>query len=76
MKAELENVEHLTEEEIDGIVKWFLKDFKDNKLKADGWPITVSAYKISKAVIAAYTRFQAKIYPPLHLRKAPELRQW
>ena len=76
MKAELENVEHLTEEEIDGIVKWFLKDFKDNKLKADGWPITVSAYKISKAVIAAYTRFLAKIYPPLHLRKSPELRQW
>lgn len=63
MKAGLSNVENLTEEIIDDIVQLFLKDFKEDKLKSNGWPITVSAYKISKAAIAAYTRFLAKIYP-------------
>lgn len=63
MKAELANVENLTENKIDDIVKRFLKDFKEDKLKANGWPITVSAYKISKATIAAYTRFLARKFP-------------
>ncbi|KAK1353327.1 Salutaridine reductase [Heracleum sosnowskyi] len=63
VKAGLSDVENLTEEKIDDIVQWFLKDFKDDKLKANGWPITVSAYKISKAGIAAYTRFLAKTFP-------------
>lgn len=63
VKAGLSDVENLTEAKIDDIVKWFLKDFKEDKLKANGWPITVSAYKISKAAIAAYTRFLAKMFP-------------
>ncbi|KAK1353329.1 putative salutaridine reductase (NADPH) [Heracleum sosnowskyi] len=63
VKAELDNVENLTEEKIDATVRWFLKDFKEDKLKANGWPITVSAYKISKAAIAAYTRFLARKFP-------------
>lgn len=37
VKAELDNEENLTEEKIDEIVKWFLKDFKENNLKAKGW---------------------------------------
>ncbi|KAL8106769.1 hypothetical protein AgCh_023514 [Apium graveolens] len=63
VKAELNNVERLTEENIDELLKWFLKDFKENNLKANGWPLVVSAYKISKAVINAYTRLLARKYP-------------
>lgn len=63
VKAELNNVESLSEESIDEIVKWFLMDYKENNLKANGWPITVSPYKISKAAINAYTRLLARKYP-------------
>ena len=63
VKEELNNMETLTEENIDEILKWFLKDFKENNLKANGWPILVSAYKISKAAINAYTRLLARKYP-------------
>ncbi|KAL8106768.1 hypothetical protein AgCh_023513 [Apium graveolens] len=63
VKSELNDVENLTEENIDEILKWFLKDFKENSLKANGWPITVSAYKLSKAAINAYTRLLARKFP-------------
>ncbi|KAL8106771.1 hypothetical protein AgCh_023515 [Apium graveolens] len=67
VKAELNDVESLTEEKIDKIVEWFLKDYKENNLKANGWPITVSAYKISKAAINAYTRLLARKYPSIRI---------
>lgn len=47
-------------EKIDEIVQWFLRDFKEGKLLENGWPLTVSAYKISKAAINAYTRLLAR----------------
>ncbi|KAK1352836.1 Menthol dehydrogenase [Heracleum sosnowskyi] len=67
VKAVLNNVESLTEETIDEIVEWFLKDFKENNLKANGWPIVVSPYKISKAAINAYTRLLARKYPGMRI---------
>ncbi|KAL8106765.1 hypothetical protein AgCh_023510 [Apium graveolens] len=63
VKAQLNNVESLTEATIDEILKCFLKDFKENNLKANGWPIVVSPYKISKAAINAYTRLLARKFP-------------
>ncbi|KAK1352842.1 Short-chain dehydrogenase/reductase [Heracleum sosnowskyi] len=63
VKAELNNVESLTEESIDEIVNWYLKDFKENNLKANGWPIVLSGYKISKAAMNAYTRLLARKFP-------------
>ncbi|XP_059664555.1 (+)-neomenthol dehydrogenase-like [Cornus florida] len=63
IKEELQNVEGLTEEKIDEILGWFLMDFKENKLKANGWPYTVSAYKVSKIAINAYTRVIARKFP-------------
>ncbi|KAL8101934.1 hypothetical protein AgCh_033729 [Apium graveolens] len=63
VRAELDDEENLTEEKIDEIVEWFLKDFKENSLKGNGWPITASAFKISKAAINAYTRVLARKYP-------------
>ena len=63
VKAELSNVESLAEEKIDDVVQRFLNDFKDDKLKANGWPLTMAGYKVSKAAINAYTKLMAKKYP-------------
>lgn len=56
VKAELENVGELTEEKLDKILQRFLRDFKEDKLGANGWPVIASAYKVSKAAVNAYTR--------------------
>ncbi|KAJ9557512.1 hypothetical protein OSB04_012126 [Centaurea solstitialis] len=60
LKEELEDIENLTEERIDEIIQWFLRDFKAARLKENGWPLTVSAYRVSKAALNAYTRLMAK----------------
>lgn len=64
-KAELENIDNLTVERLDEIVQWFLRDFKENKLQANAWPVTVSAYKVSKAAVNAYSRIIARKYPSI-----------
>lgn len=66
-KAVLENVNDLTEEKLDEVLQWFLRDFKEHKLDANGWPKIVSAYKVSKAAVNAYTRLIAKKFPQLHI---------
>ncbi|XP_059661751.1 salutaridine reductase-like isoform X2 [Cornus florida] len=63
VKQELQNVDSLTEEKIDEVLRWFLMDFKENKLQANGWPLRLSAYKVSKAAINAYTRLVARKFP-------------
>ncbi|XP_059661753.1 salutaridine reductase-like isoform X2 [Cornus florida] len=67
VKEELQNVDSLTEEKIDEVLRWFLMDFKENKLEANGWPLTVSAYKVSKAAINAYTRLIARKFPDFRI---------
>lgn len=62
MKEELHDIDNLTEERIDEIIQWFLRDFKDTKLRENGWPLTPSAYKVSKATLNAYTRLMARKY--------------
>ncbi|XP_075640345.1 (+)-neomenthol dehydrogenase-like [Castanea sativa] len=66
-KAVLENVNDLTEEKIDEILQWFLRDFNDQNLEANGWPKTVSAYKVSRAAVNAYTKLIAKRFPQYHI---------
>ncbi|KAK1581350.1 hypothetical protein Q3G72_005207 [Acer saccharum] len=60
VKTEIENLDSLTVEKLDGIMQLFLRDFKENKLQANGWPTTVSTYKVSKAAVNSYTRIIAK----------------
>ncbi|XP_071705372.1 (+)-neomenthol dehydrogenase-like, partial [Rutidosis leptorrhynchoides] len=60
VKAEFLDIETLTEEKIDEIIQRFLTDFKANKLSENGWPLTCTAYKISKAAINGYTRILAR----------------
>ncbi|KAK9984401.1 hypothetical protein SO802_033926 [Lithocarpus litseifolius] len=66
-KALLENVNGLTEEKINEVLQWFLRDFNEQKLEANGWPKTVSAYKASKAAVNAYTKLIAKRFPQHHI---------
>lgn len=63
IRNELGDLENLTEEKLDGILQIFLKDFKDNALEANGWPLMLPAYSMSKVVLNAYTRILARKYP-------------
>ncbi|KAH7577882.1 hypothetical protein ACOSP7_001052 [Xanthoceras sorbifolium] len=65
VKGVLNDVESLTEEKIDEILKKLLKDMKEGWVeeKEGGWPSYLSAYKLSKAAMNAYTRILAKKYP-------------
>ncbi|TXG67570.1 hypothetical protein EZV62_008845 [Acer yangbiense] len=63
VKAELENLNSLTVEKLDGIMQLFLREFKENKLEANGRPTTVSAYKVSETAVNSYTRIIASNYP-------------
>nr|POE56962.1 (+)-neomenthol dehydrogenase [Quercus suber] len=62
-KGVLIDAESLTEERLDEVLSEFLKDFKEGSLEAKGWPAYASAYRVSKAVLNAYTRILAKKYP-------------
>ncbi|KAL5727553.1 (+)-neomenthol dehydrogenase [Ranunculus cassubicifolius] len=67
VKEELDNVEILNEERIDELLQGFLKDFKEGRLQVNGWPNTVSAYKLSKAAVNAYTRMLARKFPNMRV---------
>ncbi|KAK1420335.1 hypothetical protein QVD17_21849 [Tagetes erecta] len=62
LKEELQDIDNLTEERINEIIQWFLSDFKNGELQKNGWPLTISSYKLSKALLNAYTRLTAKKY--------------
>ncbi|XP_045800285.1 (+)-neomenthol dehydrogenase-like isoform X1 [Trifolium pratense] len=65
-KSFFNDVDNLTEEKVDKVLKKFLKDFKEGSLdQENGWPKTFSAYIISKAAMNAYTRILAKNFPTL-----------
>ncbi|KAH8488616.1 hypothetical protein H0E87_024310 [Populus deltoides] len=66
VKGLLNDVESLTGDRIDEILKEFLKDFKEGLLKTKGWPTQLSAYTVAKAAMNAYTRILAKRYPNFH----------
>ncbi|MCL7026203.1 hypothetical protein MKW94_022200 [Papaver nudicaule] len=67
IKEELNNDHCLTIEKLDELMQKFLIDFKEGMLKTNGWPVLVSAYKVSKAGVVAYTRILAKKFPTLHV---------
>ncbi|KDP42906.1 hypothetical protein JCGZ_23848 [Jatropha curcas] len=63
LRNELNDIETLTEEKLEAILKRFLRDLKENSLQAGGWSLMLPAYGISKATLNAYTRVLAKRYP-------------
>lgn len=62
-RSVLGNIEHLTEERVEAALNEYLKDFKEGSIENKGWSQYMSAYKISKAAVNAYTRLLAKRYP-------------
>lgn len=62
-KRVFDDIENLTEERIDEVLKEFIKDFKEGSLENKGWPTIMSAYIVSKAAMNSYTRALAKKYP-------------
>ncbi|KAK0582083.1 hypothetical protein LWI29_021379 [Acer saccharum] len=63
----LRNVDDLTEEKIDQVVKEFLEDAKEGLLENKGWPVSFSAYVVSKVALNAYTRILAKKIPKISI---------
>ncbi|GFP91149.1 (+)-neomenthol dehydrogenase [Phtheirospermum japonicum] len=64
-RKELGDIDTLTEEKIDIILKKFLHDLQQDALEANGWQKMLPAYSISKATLNAYTRILAKRYPKM-----------
>ncbi|XP_065859501.1 (+)-neomenthol dehydrogenase-like [Euphorbia lathyris] len=62
-KEVLNDGEKLCEEKIEEVISEYLKDFKEGSVESKGWPAFSSAYIVSKAVVNAYTRIQAKKLP-------------
>lgn len=59
----LSDIENLSRERLDNVLKEFLKDYKEGLLESKGWPSCVSGYIMSKAALNAYTRKLAQKYP-------------
>lgn len=64
-RNELADIETLTEEKLDAILKRFLHDLKQGELAANEWSIMLPSYSISKAILNAYTRILAKKHPKM-----------
>ncbi|KAI3409514.1 uncharacterized protein J3R85_019262 [Psidium guajava] len=62
-RNELGDLDTLTEEKIDAVIKRFLHDVGEDSLEANGWSIMLPPYSVSKATLNAYTRVLAKKYP-------------
>ncbi|KAM3378723.1 hypothetical protein P3S68_011136 [Capsicum galapagoense] len=58
----LSDANTLTEEKVDQVVDEFLKDFTEKSTESKGWPSYLTAYKVSKASLIAYTRVLATKY--------------
>lgn len=54
--------EKLCEEDIEGVVSWFLEDVKSGQWRSRGWPELWTDYAVSKLALNAYTRILAKRY--------------
>ena len=67
IRNELGDIENLTEEKVEAILRKFLKDMKENALEANGWQMMLPSYSISKATLNAYTRILAKKYPKMYI---------
>nr|XP_048332953.1 (+)-neomenthol dehydrogenase-like [Ziziphus jujuba var. spinosa] len=67
LKGVFSAVESLTEERLDELLAEFLKDFKEGSLEGKKWPTFMSAYRLSKAAMNAYTRVLANKYPSFRI---------
>jgi (+)-neomenthol dehydrogenase len=62
-KGIFSDVDNLTEERINEVLKEFMKDYEEGSLVRKCWPRYFPAYTVAKASMNAYTRIIAKKYP-------------
>ncbi|KAM0835251.1 hypothetical protein ACQ4PT_063055 [Festuca glaucescens] len=69
LKQELNDIDKLSVERVDELSELFLEDFKNGQLGQRGWPVEKgpSAYRVSKALVNAYTRVLAKKHTSLRI---------
>ncbi|CAL9770313.1 unnamed protein product, partial [Musa acuminata subsp. burmannicoides] len=65
IREELSDIDNLTEEKIEGLLRRFLEDLKEGRLEATGWPMMLPSYSVSKTVLNAYTRVLARRHPSM-----------
>lgn len=65
IREELSDIDNLTEEKIEGLLRRFLEDLKEGRLEANGWPMMLPSYSVSKTVVNAYTRVLARMHPSM-----------
>ena len=70
LKRELNDIDSLTPERLDGLLDMFLKDFEAGAVESNGWPMYFSAYKVAKAAMNAYSRILARRHPELRINCA------
>ncbi|PKA66954.1 Salutaridine reductase [Apostasia shenzhenica] len=67
IRKELSDAENLNEEKIEKLLGQFLRDLKEGKLDAGGWPRMLPAYSMSKMALNAYTRVLARRWPEMYV---------
>lgn len=60
LRMQLNDVENLSEETIDGFIDMYLNDEKSGDIEGKGWPPRLKAYIVSKIALNAYTRLLAR----------------
>ncbi|KAJ8478754.1 hypothetical protein OPV22_022481 [Ensete ventricosum] len=63
IREELSDIKNLTKERIEGLLRRFLEDLKEGRLEANGWPMMLPSYSVSKTALNAYTRVVARRHP-------------
>ncbi|ONM15504.1 hypothetical protein Zm00014a_043770 [Zea mays] len=68
LKRELNDIDNLTPERLDGLLDMFLNDLEAGEVESsNGWPMYFSAYKVAKAAMNAYSRILARRHPELRV---------
>ncbi|CAA7392975.1 unnamed protein product [Spirodela intermedia] len=67
IRKELGEMEGLSEERIEEVLRRFLEDMKRGDLDGGGWCLMLPAYSISKAALNAYTRVLAARHPAMRI---------
>ncbi|ONK71373.1 uncharacterized protein A4U43_C04F7880 [Asparagus officinalis] len=65
IRKNMDEIDEKTEERLDEVLQSYFKDFKEGKLKDNGWPTPYATYKLSKVAMNNYTRILAVRYPSM-----------
>ncbi|XP_047329322.1 short-chain dehydrogenase/reductase 2b-like [Impatiens glandulifera] len=62
LRASMEDLEHLSEDKIVGMLDMFLSDYKQQDKQQGGWPEVWTDYSVSKLALNAYSKLLARRY--------------